>query len=359
MKATGNDATKPVIRRGKLQPMTGPVVRDRLDLSHAAGKLVELPAGLRLRGLKLRDCVRVTYLPDDLEVQHLDLGGCTGLMFLPDGLRCYELSLKNTRIDALPAGLRVEYRLDLEGCTELTELPAGLRVGSLVLRGCTGLTALPEGLDVQFLDLQGCSRLSGWPEGARVGMGHLNLRGCSRLAALPASMGRARLSQLDITDCTALTGLPEGLEVVSWIELARSGVKALPRSLADARLRWNGVTIDHRIAFQPETIGVDEVLSQTNAELRRVLLERYGLERFMIDADAEVLDEDRDAGGLRKLFRVALEGDEPLVGVLVHCPSTGGRYLLRVPPTMTTCHQAIAWTAGFDDPSLYRPMVEA
>ena len=190
-------------------------------------------------------------------------------------------------------------------------------------------------------------------------MGHLNLRGCSRLAALPASMGRERLSQLDITDCTALTGLPEGLEVVSWIEMARSGVKELPRSLADARLRWNGVTIDHRIAFRPETIAVEEVLSQTNAELRRVLLERYGLERFMVDADAEILDEDRDAGGVRKLLRVALEGDEDLVCVLVHCPSTGGRYLLRVPPTMTSCHQAIAWTAGFDDPSLYRPMVEA
>ena len=189
MKATAIEAAKPVIRRGKLQPLTGPVVQNRLDLSHAAGKLVELPAGLRLRGLKLRDCVRVTYLPDDLEVQHLDLGGCTGLMFLPEGLRCYELSLKNTRLDALPAGLRVEYRLDLEGCSELTELPAGLRVGSLVLRGCTGLTHLPEGLDVQFLDLQGCSRLAGWPEAAGSGWGTSTCR-VSRLAALPASMGR-------------------------------------------------------------------------------------------------------------------------------------------------------------------------
>ena len=121
-------------------------------------------------------------------------------------------------------------------------------------------------------------------------------------------MGRERLAQLDITDCTGLTSLPEGLEVGSWIELARSGLAALPQSMADARLRWNGVTIDRRIAFQPETITVNEVLAESNAELRRVLLERYGLERFMLDADAEVLDEDRDAGGIRKLLRVADRG---------------------------------------------------
>ena len=154
----------------------------------------------------------------------------------------------------------------------------------------------------------------GWPGGPRMpgsGSGTRNPSGCSRLAALPASMGRQRLSQLDITDCTALTGLPDGLEVVSWIELARSGVKALPRSLADARLRWNGVTIDNRIAFRPETIAVGEILSESNAGCRRVLLERYGLERFMTDANAEVRDEDCDAGGVRKLLRSPRRGRGP------------------------------------------------
>lgn len=351
------------IRDGRLLPLaigpTGPLGRTRLDLRRAASELVGLPAGLKLLALDLRGCTRLERLPDDLEVEHLDLGGCTGLIGLPEGLRCYELSLKGTRIASLPAGLRVLYRLDLEGCTELAALPAGLRASWLILAGCTGLTALPEGLDVEFLDLRGCARLAHWPEGARVRMGHLNLRGCRRLAALPESMGRERLAQLDVTDCEALTSLPEGLQVGSWIELARSGLTALPRSMAGTPIRWNGVAIDERIAFRPEAIAVEEVLSEPNAELRRVLLERYGLERFMLDADAEVLDEDRDPGGVRKLLRVPMEGDEDLVCVMVHCPSTGGRYLLRVPPDMRTCHQAIAWTAGFDDPSQYRPVVEA
>ena len=161
-------------------------------------------------------------------------------------------------------------------------------------------------------------------------------------------------------DCSRLTTLPEGLQVGSWIEIAGSGITALPRSLAGVRLRWHGVTIDERIAFHPETIAADEVLAEENAELQRVLLERCGLERFMLEAQAEVLDADHDAGGVRKLLHVPLgEEEEPLVCVMVHCPSTGGRYLLRVPPNMKTCHQAVAWTAGFDDPKLYHPVAES
>ena len=116
--------------------------------------------------------------------------------------------------------------------------------------------------------------------------------------------------------------------------------------------------INERIAFHPERITVNEILSAANAELRRVLLERVGLDRFLSEAGAEVLDQDRDAGGERRLLRVPMSGDEDLVCVLVHCPSTSRRYILRVPPTMKTCHQAIAWTAGFENPDDYSPLVE-
>jgi hypothetical protein len=100
------------------------------------------------------------------------------------------------------------------------------------------------------------------------------------------------------------------------------------------------------------------VLAERNAERRRVMLERYGLDRFMADARAEILDEDQDAGGRRRLLRLTLEGDEDLVCVTVVCPSTDRQFVLRVPPTMRTCRQAVAWTAGYDDPDLYSPRVE-
>ena len=83
-----------------------------------------------------------------------------------------------------------------------------------------------------------------------------------------------------------------------------------------------------------------------------------GFERFLKEADAKVIHTDTDAGGKRQLLSVALTNDEPLVVVSVNCPSTGRHYLIRVPPTMKTCHQAIAWTAGFDDPDDYQPLAE-
>jgi hypothetical protein len=294
--------------------------------------------------------------PANLRVQgKLDLSE-TGVSALPAGLRCYHLDLRGTPIRSLPEGLRVEYKLDLQDCRELEALPAGLKVGSLVLRGCTALKGLPEGLDVYFLDLQGCSRLEGWPRKAAIRIGRLNASGCARLRDLPR--GLRNLSQLDISNCPGLRELPEGLRVSSWLDVANTGITRLPTTLRGVRLRWRGVPVDERIAFRPETITVEEILQERNAELRRVLLERFGFERFMLQAGAQVLDRDRDAGGERQLLRVRMQEDEDLVCVSVFCPSTGRRYLLRVPPTMKTCHQAVTWIAGFRNARDYRPLVE-
>jgi hypothetical protein len=70
------------------------------------------------------------------------------------------------------------------------------------------------------------------------------------------------------------------------------------------------------------------------------------------------LDADTDAGGARRLLSVDMVGDEPLVALEVRDPSTGRVYLLRVPPEMTTCRQAAAWIAAFDDLDDYRPLLE-
>ena len=339
---------------------------DRLDLT-GVNDLAELPERLRIGRLLLRGCTGLTGLPEGLDVRFLSLADCTGITDLPSGLTCETLNLERTKVRTLPDDLRVIYRLDLTDCRELTNLPAGLKVGwldvprgtptggSLILRRCTALKFLPAGLDVCNLDLRGCTNLLGWPEGAAGRVRRLLARGCSSLQLLP---GWLDLTHLDVTDCRQLRTLPEGLRVSSEIEIANTSIERLPSSLQEVRLRWRGVPIDPRIALRPETIRVQEILAESNAELRRVLLERFGLERFLTEANAEVLDEDRDVGGERKLLRVPIEGDEDLVCVLVHCPSTGGRYTLRVPPTMKTCRQAIAWTAGFDKFELYQPLVE-
>jgi len=296
--------------------------------------------------------------PENLQVDVLDLTD-REIDGLPSGLEAYELILAGTPLRSLPARLRVDVRLDLSRCEHLKSLPDDLTVGTLLLRGCTGLMSLPEGLDVWFLDLTGCWAFDGWPQQAYIGSGRLQLRGCTALDELPWHI--QRLSALNVCDCPNLTSLPEDLVVTGWIDLGRSGLKdesSLPPGLAQTQLRWAGVNIDRRIAFRPETITVPEVLNESNAERRRVLLDRYGYGRFVEGADAEILDRDSDPGGPRQLLRVKLERDEDLVALSCLCPSTGRQYIIRVPPATPTCRHAAAWIAGFDNPDDYQPVLE-
>ncbi len=286
----------------------------------------------------------------------LDLSKLPSLKKLPRGLSCFELDASNTSIVELPEDLNVESRLVLRNCKKLKELPEGLTVGTLDLEGCSALEALPEKLDVWFLNLRGCRRLETLPKSAKIQCGSLSLAGCERLRGLPSYL--KKLSTLDISDCPNIRTLPPKLEVGLWIDIAGSGVTKLAGPNESVGIRWRGVAIHHRIAFAPESISAKEVLAEKNAEIRRVMIERMGTEKFMAQANPKVIDRDTDTGGDRELLRLPLQNDEDFVCLSCNCPSTQRHYLLRVPPTMKTCHQAAAWMAGFDDPSKYKPIIE-
>ncbi len=333
--------------------------------AEAAYKLLEsptAPSNLRVEGV-LDYSVKSgrslpSVFPDGLEVDVLDLSN-REIETLPRALSAYELVLAGSTIRSLPADLKVQVRLDLASCDRLEQLPEGLTVGTLNLRGCNSLRALPEGLDVWFLDLSGCCAFEHWPEKAHIRGGRLQLRGCTAIRELPPYL--KTLAALNVCDCPNLPSLPEQLVVTGWLDLGRSGLideAALPPGLNRTQLRWAGIDVDRRIAFHPELITVDELLTERNAERRRALLDRYGYGRFLADANAEVLDSDRDPGGPRQLLRVALPGDEDLVALSCFCPSTQRQYMIRVPPATPTCHHAAAWIAGFDNPDDYHPLVE-
>lgn len=275
---------------------------------------------------------------------------------LPAGLQCYSLSLAGQPLTSLPPGLQVEFKLDLSDCTQLVELPQNLTVSTLVLRNCFRLISLPEGLKVNFLLLDGCASLREWPASAQVNHGWARARGCSALEKLPERLGP--LASLDLRGCRRIASIPSEVAVRSWVDLGGTQINSLPEPLRKVGLRWRGVPVTAQIAFFPETLTGAEILAEPNAELRRVMIERVGFEKFLSEVKAQVIDTDHDQGGERKLLRVRLNNDEPIVVVSVHCPSTRRQYLVRVPPDTRTCHQAVAWTAGFDNPDDYAPMQE-
>jgi hypothetical protein len=275
---------------------------------------------------------------------------------LPEGLRCDGLDLTGNAIETLPEGLSVRFRLTLRNCRHLTRLPRGLKAGTLDLAGCTALEGLPEDLEVSFLDISDCRQLKSWPNSARLDFGRLRARNCTGLTQLPPWL--KQISQLDLVGCRNIESIPDGLQVSSWIDLAGTGIKRLPDSCRTTALRWRSAPIDERVAFRPNEITAEEVLNERNSEVRRAKLERMGFDRFLEQAEARVLDTDRDAGGERRLFHVELQGDEPLVCVSVICPSTARQYVIRVPPATRSCRAAVAWIAGFDNADDYAPILE-
>ena len=108
----------------------------------------------------------------------------------------------------------------------------------------------------------------------------------------------------------------------------------------------HGTRIPAWVIEQPERLTVAAIDAEQNAEIRRVMLDRYGWARFMQDSGAERLDHDERWG---TLYRRSMADDEPLVMVEVinRSPEPDGHfkhYTLRVPPNCRTSLEAVAWT---------------
>ncbi|HND52036.1 MAG TPA: hypothetical protein PLV92_06560, partial [Pirellulaceae bacterium] len=127
----------------------------------------------------------------------------------------------------------------------------------------------------------------------------------------------------------------------------------------------HGVRVDAKIIERRFTVA--DIDAQPNAEVRRVMIDLYGRDRFMIDGGALVLDEDRDElGNRRQLLIREVSDDEPIVALRVvnstpEPDGTSKEYQMRVHPELRpivrrepveygkpqqmTCANAAAWLA--------------
>jgi hypothetical protein len=310
-----------------------------------------------LRTLRLDNCVQLTALSGDLVVDELEVHDCPNVSCLPDALHASRISLSGCRaLSALPDDLAVTEALDLADCVNLTRLPDVVDTLRLSIANCRSLRSLPRQLRSLYIDMSGCTSLARWDDLEVTTLHQLSVRGCTGLESLPPNL--RQIHELDVSGCQRLMHLPGELRITRWVDVGGSGVKSLPASAQGVQVRWNGVNVTGQIAFHPETLTARQALSEENAELRRVMLERIGPERFVAEAQPEELDSDTDSGGARCLLRVEIPTDEPLVALQVRDPSTGRQYLLRVPPHITTCRRAAAWIAGFENSEDYQPVME-
>ncbi|MFD8558490.1 DUF6745 domain-containing protein [Streptosporangium canum] len=151
----------------------------------------------------------------------------------------------------------------------------------------------------------------------------------------PAELHLDELSRLHRADGPALL-FPDGFAVHAW------GGMPVPAGFADSMA-----------ALTPQRIRAED-----NAELRRVMLEHFGYDRYLTESGATPLHQDETG----VLWRIDLPEDEPVVMVEVinstaEPDGTFRKYWLRVPPSTLTAREGVAWTFDLSEAE-YHPARE-
>lgn len=120
----------------------------------------------------------------------------------------------------------------------------------------------------------------------------------------------------------------------------------------------HGVRLPGWIIEEPEKITIELIEKEENSEIRRVMTDIYGLERYMKNCGAHIIHEDKNG----QLFKKEINGDEPIIMVKVinSTAEPNGEfktYFLRVPPNITNTTEAIAWTFDMKKDE-YVPQIE-
>ncbi|MFD3546155.1 DUF6745 domain-containing protein [Streptomyces sp. NPDC058655] len=119
---------------------------------------------------------------------------------------------------------------------------------------------------------------------------------------------------------------------------------------------WRGMPVPADFLAGLPSLTPERIRDEENAELRRVMLEFYGYDRYLAQSGAEPVH--RDETGV--LWRIALDRDEDVAMVEVvnstaEPDGTFHTYWLRVPPTTRTAREGVAWTFGLG-PEAYAPL---
>jgi len=118
---------------------------------------------------------------------------------------------------------------------------------------------------------------------------------------------------------------------------------------------WHGVRVPESIIEHPETITAQQIMSESNAEIRRAMMYMYGLDRCLVDLGAKLEQSD----GYGDLYRLSINNQtQKFVKVVNGTPELDGSYrdyIIPVWQDVTTAHEAVARTYG-RNPATYAPV---
>lgn len=107
----------------------------------------------------------------------------------------------------------------------------------------------------------------------------------------------------------------------------------------------HGIEVEEKIVMRPDEITIKEIDEQSNAEVRRVMISKFGESKFLLKSKAKIIAKDE----FGELYSRKMLNDEALtmIRVLNSTPEPDGStkiYWLRVPPWVKTPQEGIGWT---------------
>jgi hypothetical protein len=184
----------------------------------------------------------------------------------------------------------------------------------------------------------------------------LNL-GYNQLTNLPAEIGQLHsLTKLNLrwNQLTNLLAEIGQLHSLTSLNLNGNPIQDLS-SLAnhpnqDLSVECFGVYLPRRYWTHLNQWKAEWLLTEDNAEVRRVLIQQLGYDRILQELGASAIDQYREYTLLRVDANIDIE---PIFLLKMTCPSTAHIHFLRVPPDLTSAREAIRWVNWDIDPEAF------
>ena len=106
----------------------------------------------------------------------------------------------------------------------------------------------------------------------------------------------------------------------------------------------NGYRVTEQIVLKPDTLTINQINNESNADIQSIMIERFGWERYLEETNAKQIDSRRNniENTLEILYNTAKFGKR----LVCTCP-TGRVFVKGVHGSVSTCEEAQNWLSGY------------
>ncbi|AFH48951.1 Hypothetical protein IALB_1240 [Ignavibacterium album JCM 16511] len=109
---------------------------------------------------------------------------------------------------------------------------------------------------------------------------------------------------------------------------------------------YHGIRLDERVIMHPEQLSAEEIISSGTLKIKNVMIEKYGLGKFVEEAGYIIVDEIKSDKKIYQLLSVDIKENEPVKVMKIVCLKTYKTKYLRVKHDIRTFEEAMSWSFG-------------